>query len=87
MDFYKVLIKKSAEKELYKISAPYFKHIVRKIQSLSKNPRPHGIDMLTGEEKYFRVRQGDYRIIYNVDDALTQVMIIKIGHRREVYDR
>ena len=60
--------------------------IVEKIEGLAGNPRPTGSAKLSGEEKY-RLRQGDYRILYSIQDASTTVTIVKIGHRREVYRR
>ncbi len=85
MDFYKVFFKQSAEKELRRISRPYLNRVVAKIRALSHEPRPFGTQMLKGDTRYFRIRQGDYRIIYEVDDMKREITIIKIGHRREVY--
>ncbi len=85
MASYKISVKKSAEKELRAILGPYLKKIVKKIDNLSVNQRPAGCEMLAGEERYFRIRQGDYRIVYDVNDASREVTIVKIGHRREVY--
>lgn len=86
MASYKLFFKRSAEKELRKISSPTLNRIVEKIEALSHNPRPSGAQMLKGEGRYFRIRKGDYRIIYEVDDSAQVITIIKIGHRREVYD-
>ncbi len=86
MASYKVFLKRSAEKELRGISAPHLPKIVEKIKTLFQNPRPLGAQLLKGEGRYFRLRQGDYRMIYEVDDLNQKVTIIKIGHRREVYD-
>ncbi len=86
MASYNLFFKKSAEKELRKISAPYLQKNMPRIQTLSKDPRPNASQMLKGESRYYRIRQGDYRIIYEVDDGQETVTIIKIGHRREVYD-
>ncbi|MBI3999074.1 MAG: type II toxin-antitoxin system RelE/ParE family toxin [Candidatus Omnitrophica bacterium] len=86
MGSYNVLFKRSAEKELRGISKPHLAKIVEKIKTLSQNPRPQGIQLLKGEDRYFRLRQGDYRIIYEIDDTNQIILIIKIGHRREVYD-
>ena len=55
-----------------------------KIQHLASEPRPAGTDKLSGQEKY-RLRQGNYRVLYSVDDARLAVTIVKIGHRRDVY--
>ena len=83
---YKILVKQSAEKELRKISPPNLTKIVNRIHSLSNQPRPSGAQMLKGEARYYRIRQGDYRVIYEINDAEKFVNVIKIGHRREVYD-
>ena len=82
---YKILIKPSAVKELKKISTPDFDRITEKIRKLSSDPRPKGCEKLSHQEKY-RVRQGNYRIIYLVDDPNQEIIIYKIGHRREVYN-
>ena len=85
MASYKILFKRSAEKELRGISAPHLSKIIGKIKALPKNSRPQGVQMLKGEGRYFRLRHADYRIIYEVDDTAQEITIIKIGHRREVY--
>ena len=84
MASYKLLIKPSAARELEALPARNRSRIVAKIQGLSTNPRPPGSEKLSGEEKY-RLRQGDYRILYSIEDASAMVTIVKIGHRREVY--
>ena len=81
---YKITIKKSAAKELREISKKDLRKIIKCIQSLAQNPRPRGARKLSGKEQY-RVRQGDYRIVYSVDDKNSMVDIVKIGHRREIY--
>lgn len=86
MASYKVFFKRSSEKELRAISKPYLSKIIEKIKALSENPRPHGVQMLKGEARYYRLRQGNYRIVYEVDDIGQTISIFKIGHRREVYD-
>lgn len=83
---YKLQIKRSAEKELRKISSTDLSRIMAKIGALAHDPRPPGAQLLKGEARYFRLRQGDYRIIYEVDDAAHEITVIKVGHRREVYD-
>ncbi len=83
---FKLLFKKSAEKELFSVSEPDLKRILKKIEGLASDPRPHDAKMLKGGERYLRMRQGDYRIVYEVRDNESEVVIIKIGHRREVYD-
>ena len=86
MGSYNLLFKKSSEKELRKNRPPLLKRIVDKVGALSRNPRPSGSVVLKGLSEFYRIRQGDYRIVYEADDLKQEVTIIKIGHRREVYD-
>ena len=81
---YKILIKESAVKELNGIPPKYLKKIVERLKSLAPNPRPSGCQKLSTKNRY-RLRQGDYRIIYSIQDDEMTVHIYKIGHRREVY--
>ncbi len=81
---YRITIKKSAAKELADIPKKDLPKIVKRIQTLAQNPRPHGSQKLSRKEQY-RVRQGDYRIVYSVDDKVLAVDVVKIGPRREVY--
>ena len=85
MGSYSLRFKRSAEKELRKISPPDAGRVVQRIRDLSREPRPSGVQMLKEQGRYLRIRQGDYRIVYEIDDASQEVTIIKIGHRREVY--
>ena len=86
MGSYKLSFKRSAEKELRRISQPHLSQVLKGIETLMREPRPFGVQMLKGEDRFFRLRVGDYRIIYEVDDAGKAVTIFRIGHRREVYD-
>ena len=81
---YKIVVKKSAIKELAQISPPYNKKIVETIDNLANNPRPEGIKKLKGEEAY-RIRVADYRIIYIVEDVIEVVEIQRIRHRKDAY--
>ena len=81
---YRLQIKRSAVKELEAVRLRDRRRIVRRIQTLATDPRPPGCEKLSGQEKY-RVRQGDYRILYAVDDDELTVVVVKIGHRRDVY--
>ncbi|MCK5605924.1 type II toxin-antitoxin system RelE/ParE family toxin [Candidatus Pacearchaeota archaeon] len=81
---YKILFKKSAEKELAKIPTQDCKKIVKRIKSLRNEPRPVGTQKLSNNELY-RIRQGNYRIVYTIQDNELIIWVIKIGHRREVY--
>ncbi len=84
MEKYKIAVKKSAERELEDIPKKELRKIVKKLQSLTNNPRPQKSQKLSHKEQY-RIRQGDYRIIYSVQDKESTVHIVKIGHRREIY--
>ena len=86
MEKYKVKIKPSAVKELEKIPKKDLQKLTKMIQSLSINPRPHGCEKLSGQERY-RVRKGNYRIIYSIEDDILIVYIVKIGHRKDIYKR
>jgi len=63
------------------------RRIEPKIDALAENPRPHGARKIEGQETAFRVRVGDYRIVYEVHDRVLIVMVMIVGHRREVYRR
>jgi mRNA interferase RelE/StbE len=81
---YTLRIKRSAERELGALPKPDLKRMVGRIQQLAFQPCPLGCQKLSDVEAY-RIRQGDYRVVYTVDDKARVVEIIKIGHRREVY--
>jgi len=81
---YKVLIKPSAIKELNKIPKKNISKITDRIQALSINPRPPGCEKLSAQNAY-RIRQGIYRIVYSIEDDNLIIVVIKIGHRRDVY--
>ena len=83
-DSYKVFVKKSAEKELRQIPPKDLLKITEKIKALAGNPRPHGGEKMEGGDRY-RLRQGDWRFIYTIDDSQKMVMVVKVGNRREVY--
>ena len=84
MASYKILIKPSAAKEIEAAPKKDRQRIVKHIQGLSYDPRPTGCEKLSGKDKY-RVRQGRYRIVYSISDVERTVVVVKVGHRREVY--
>ena len=84
MASYKVEIKRSAAKELEQLPPKDRARVATRIQSLRFDPRPPGVEKLSGQERY-RLRQGDYRILYEIHDELVVVIVVKIGHRRNVY--
>ena len=82
---YQLLIEKQVEKQLEKISEPDYSRIKAAINSLAKDPRPTGYKKLKGRPGY-RIRQGDYRIVYDINDHILTVFIIAAGHRKDIYD-
>lgn len=82
---YRLLIKASAAKELKAIpNKKDRQRVVKRIYSLKDNPRPHGSQKVSGRERY-RIRQGQYRIVYSIEADELVVYIVKIGHRNDVY--
>jgi len=85
MENYKLEISSSAEKTLKKIPKKDLPHIVKRISLLSVDPFPQGSRKLKGEHNVFRVRQGMYRIIYEVSQRKLIILILKIGNRKNIY--
>lgn len=83
---YKVEIKRSAAKELAKIEKKDRDRIIERIRALSLNPRPPQAKKLSGEEKY-RLRQGNYRVLYQIFDDVITVVVVRVAHRREAYKK
>jgi mRNA interferase RelE/StbE len=81
---YRLLIKPSAVKELEAPPQKDRQRLVRRVQALAEDSRPKGAEKLKGVELY-RVRQGDYRVLYEVEDPAKTITVIKIGNRRDVY--
>ena len=84
MASYELFFKRSVAKDLRRFPKQDVKRILQRIQALADNPRPPGCEKLSGLERY-RVRQGAYRIIYEIEDARLVVLVVKVGHRREIY--
>ncbi|HZP01961.1 MAG TPA: type II toxin-antitoxin system RelE/ParE family toxin [Terriglobia bacterium] len=84
MGEYRLFIKPSAVREIEGLPKKDRLRVLRRIEGLGNDPRPPACEKLSGEEKY-RVRQGRYRVIYSVDDTNRTVVVVKVGHRREVY--
>jgi mRNA interferase RelE/StbE len=82
---YRIFIKASAAKEIESIrTKKYRRRIVKRIHSLANDPRPKGCEKLSGQDRY-RVRQGNYRIVYSIEDDKLIIHIIKVGDRKNVY--
>ena len=85
MDSYSVELAKSAEKELRRIDGRYIPRIFAVIESLEKEPRPVRCKKLSGSDHTYRIRIGTYRVIYDIQESRLLVLVIKIGHRKDVY--
>jgi len=83
---YEVSLKKSVAKDLRAIPKRDVGRILERIRSLAEEPRPAGCEKLSSQERY-RIRQGVYRIIYEIEDNRLVVLVVKVGHRREVYQK
>jgi mRNA interferase RelE/StbE len=84
MAVYSIFFRESVRKDLALIPKSDLQRIMERIGGLAENPRPAGCEKLSGQEKY-RLRQGNYRIIYSIQDTQLTVWVVKVGHRREVY--
>lgn len=82
---YRVFLERAAEKQLKQLSAKLHDRVIAAVRALAKNPRPTGCRKLTGTDDDWRIRVGDYRVVYEIDDATKEVRVNRIRHRREVY--
>lgn len=86
MKSYKVVVSKSAEKELSKLPTQAIAKILPVLQSLEKDPRPIGCKKLKGFKNLWRLRVGNYRIIYAIEDQILLVDVREIGDRKDIYN-
>lgn len=84
MATYELRFKASVAKDLRGLPKSDIERILAKIEMLKADPRPPGSEKLSGDEKY-RIRQGDYRILYSIDDEQIVIEVVKVGHRKDVY--
>jgi mRNA interferase RelE/StbE len=82
---YSINFTKKAVKELEKINEPHYSSIRNAIRNLGVNPRPNGYKKLRGRDGY-RIRVGDYRVIYDISDTILFIEVIDLGHRKNIYD-
>ena len=82
---YQLEVKQGAAKELSRVHPDIGRRLLQSIESLASDPRPRQSHKLSQSENSYRLRVGDYRVLYQVDDEARLVTIFKIGHRREVY--
>ena len=86
MAFYQIEWKRSAQKELRKLPATTIRKILDAVEHLAEQPFPPGVKKLVGTEQTYRVRVGDYRIVYDVLSSMLVIEIIRVGHRKDVYN-
>jgi mRNA interferase RelE/StbE len=86
MPLYKVILSEPAKRQLDKLPDRTAQIIVSAIEELEKDPRPSGCKKLKGRLGY-RIRKGDYRVVYNVEDSVLTVLVVSVAHRKDVYRR
>ena len=86
MPVYEVLLSKAARKQLGSLPAFIHNKIIEDISALAASPRPAGCKKLKGYNNSWRIRIGDYRVIYEVEDKILRILVIAIGHRKDVYE-
>ena len=82
---YSIFLAPPAERQLKALAEPIQKRIVKRIKLLRDNPRPPGVKKMAGEDDLYRIREGDYRIIYTIRDKELIVLVVKVGDRKEIY--
>ena len=84
---YQIIIKPTAEKGMDKIPLPTRRRIADAIEELRSDPRPAGVVKLAGDENLWRIRIGDYRLVYEIHDDRLIVLVLRVAHRKDVYRR
>jgi mRNA interferase RelE/StbE len=82
---YQIEFSRQADRQFRDLPSQIQQRLRSKIDSLATTPRPHGSEKLSGDDHLYRIRVGDYRIVYAVQDNRLLVLVVKVGHRREVY--
>ena len=86
MPVYEVLLSKAARKRLSLLSTFIHNKIIEDLSALSSLPRPPGCKKLKGYKNAYRIRVGDYRIIYEIEDKVLRILVMTIGHRKDIYE-
>jgi mRNA interferase RelE/StbE len=84
---YRIELKPAAVRGLRKLPQDIQQRVARKIEALARNPRPAGVEKLKGLPDLYRLRVGDYRFLYQIQDKILLVLVVQIGHRREIYEK
>jgi mRNA interferase RelE/StbE len=87
MDSYRIEWKRSATQELRRLPREMVGRILKAVEQLATDPYPSGVRKLAGSEHTFRIRVGDYRVIYSILASALLIEVIRVGHRRDVYNR
>ena len=82
---YQVIVKPSAEKVIRKLDRDTRRKVTRLLEALAEEPRPGGVVKLAGDDNLWRVRIGDYRVVYEIHDKRLVILVVKVGHRKDVY--
>ena len=82
---YRIEWRPGARRDLLRLERNLQTRVFQRVDALAGNPRPEGCRKLTGDEHLYRVRVGDYRVLYEIRDAVLVVTVVEVGHRREVY--
>jgi mRNA interferase RelE/StbE len=82
---YNLEIAPAAERQIAGLEKPLRARVLEKLDELERNPRPRGVEKLKGVEGLYRVRVGDYRLVYEIQDRILRVLVLRVAHRREVY--
>jgi len=82
---YTVIISRTPQKAIDRLDSDIYSRIIRKLESMEDNPRPMGVEKLAGADNLYRVRVGDWRVVYMIQDRNLIILIVKVAHRREVY--
>ena len=83
---YKITFTRRAARELEEVAGPDRQRIGKRIDLLAENPRPNGVRKLQGADNLYRIRAGDFRVIYSIDDGLLTILVIRVGNRRDIYE-
>ena len=82
---YEILLERRAERDIKKLSIEIFQRIIPRIKALAENPKPPGSRKITGSKSDWRIRIGEYRVIYEVDEKSRVVKVMRIRHRKDIY--
>lgn len=82
---YEVLLERRAERDLRQLPPKEFHRIIREMNALAKDPRPPGSHKIAGSKRDWRIRVGNYRVVYEIDEKAKAVRVMRVRHRREVY--